>query len=146
MDPWSGKIPHASRLLSPVPQRSSLCSRAWEPRLLKPLRPEPVPRTERSAAGRGFRTTAGEEPPVPAARESLHTATKSPGCQIEINKCFSRVWDRHRFSHLSDSRRQKLRKQMCLELLCRADGEEICSRFPGAATAAVAARELLGSQ
>ena len=54
-----GVSPHSRGLTreGPVPQRSSLCSRAREPRLLKPLRPEPVPRTERSAAGRGFHAT-----------------------------------------------------------------------------------------
>ena len=48
-DPWSGKIPHATRqpswgnaTIEPV------LSRAWEPQLLKPVCLEPVLRNKRS--------------------------------------------------------------------------------------------------
>ena len=37
---WSGKIPHAPKLLSHVPQPLSLCCRAREPQLLKPRHPK----------------------------------------------------------------------------------------------------------
>ena len=33
---WSGKIPHAAEQLIRVPRLLSLCSKAWEPQLLKP--------------------------------------------------------------------------------------------------------------
>ena len=36
LKPWSGKIPHATEQLSPVPQLLSLFSRAHEPQLLSP--------------------------------------------------------------------------------------------------------------
>ena len=78
--PWSRKIsaPHATGQLSPCPT-TSLCSRAQEPQLLKPLSLEPRllhEKTGEATKMRSLYTATREEPCSLQTRESLRTATK----------------------------------------------------------------------
>ena len=69
LDPWSRKIPHAVEQHSSWPQLLSLCSRAREPQLLKPVCLEPVLCKRRSHCN--------ETPPFTATREKPEQQQRS---------------------------------------------------------------------
>ena len=90
MDPWSGKIPHAAKQLSSVPQLPSpRVSRVPEPQLLKPSSLDAVLHrshcNKRSHSNEKSVHYRKEQPAIAAARESPHAATKTQGKQKYIN-------------------------------------------------------------
>ena len=80
LDPWSRKIPHALKQLSPC-TTISLCSRAWEPQVLSPCAPttEGLPPDNRCSAAR--EATTMRSPHTSTREQSSLSATREKPMQ-----------------------------------------------------------------